>query len=149
MMAMNKYSPRILLAALIALSLCAHADNSAQTIVHMLDYVSVDYPEFVQDGKVLDEAEYKEQLEFATQAAVLLAKLPAVPEQAALLHMLVRFPMVDCRTMADSITAHLNFVAADQRLPDPVRLAATQSVGEWEAMIAMRAVLDRQHRLPS
>lgn len=68
---------------------------------------------------------------------------------AALLHMLVRFPMVDCRTMADSITAHLNFVAADTRLPEPVRLAATQSVGEWEAMIAMRAVLGRQSRLPS
>lgn len=68
---------------------------------------------------------------------------------AALLHMLVRFPMVDCRTMADSITAHLNFVAADPRLPDPVRLAATQSVAEWEAMIAMRAVLDRQHKLPN
>lgn len=64
---------------------------------------------------------------------------------AALLHMLVRFPMVDCRTMATSITAHLNFVAGDERLPDPVRLAAAQSVGEWEAMVAMRAVVDRQH----
>lgn len=64
---------------------------------------------------------------------------------AALLHMLVRFPMLDCRTMASSITAHLNFVASDPRLPDPVRLAASQSVGEWEAMIAMRTVIDRQH----
>lgn len=68
---------------------------------------------------------------------------------AALLHMLVRFPMVDCRTMANSITAHLNFVAGDERLPDPVRLAATQSVGEWEAMIAMRSVLDHQQKLPN
>ncbi|MBY0269374.1 MAG: cytochrome c/FTR1 family iron permease [Burkholderiales bacterium] len=76
---------RLLLAVLLATSLCARADNSAQTIVHMLDYVSVDYPEFVQNGTVLDEAEYKEQLEFAAQSAVLLAKLPAVPEQAALL----------------------------------------------------------------
>lgn len=76
---------RMLLMALMALSCCAHADNSAQTIVHMLNYVSVDYPEFVQDGKVLDEDEYKEQLEFSTQAAVLLAKLPPVPEQPALL----------------------------------------------------------------
>lgn len=76
---------RLLLAALLSTSLCVRADDSAQTIVHMLDYVSVDYPEFVQDGKVLDEAEYKEQLEFATQAAVLLAKLPAVAEQSTLL----------------------------------------------------------------
>jgi hypothetical protein len=64
---------------------------------------------------------------------------------AALLHMLVRFPMVDCRTMADSITAHLNFVACDTRFSDPVRHAAAQSAGEWEAMIAMRAALARQH----
>lgn len=68
---------------------------------------------------------------------------------AALLHMLVRFPMVDCRTMADSITAHLNFVASDARFPDPVRLAATQSAREWEAMIAMRSALDRQYKLPN
>ena len=63
----------------------AHADNTAQTIVHMLDYISVDYPEFVKDGKVLDESEYKEQLEFATQTAALLTKLHATPEQATLL----------------------------------------------------------------
>ena len=63
----------------------AYADDNAQTIVHMLDYISVDYPEFVKDGKVLDETEFKEQLEFAAQAAVLLAKLNAIPEQAALL----------------------------------------------------------------
>lgn len=92
-MTMNNHTPntlrrmamRVLLAALLALSLCAHADNTTQTIVHMLDYVSVDYPEFVKDGKVLDEAEYKEQLEFATQAGVLLATLQKTPEQAVLL----------------------------------------------------------------
>ena len=80
---------RTLLAAFTALSLCAHttayaADNSAQTIVHMLDYISVDYPSFVKDGKVVSETEYQEQQEFAAQAAVLLAGLPAIAEQAAL-----------------------------------------------------------------
>jgi high-affinity iron transporter len=34
-------------------------------IVHLLDYVTVDYPEFVQAGVVLDQAEYDEQLEFS------------------------------------------------------------------------------------
>ncbi len=76
---------RLLLAALLALSLGARADDTVQTIVHMLDYISVDYAQFVKDGKVLDETEYSEQLEFATQSGVLLAKLPPVPEQAALL----------------------------------------------------------------
>lgn len=62
---------------------------------------------------------------------------------AALLHMLARFPMVNCRTMADSITAHLNFVACDPRFSGPVRHAAAQSAGEWEAMVAMRSVINR------
>lgn len=58
--------------------------DKAQTIVHMLDYIGVDYPEFVRDGNVLDEGEYAEQLEFATQSLALLQQLPAQPEQAAL-----------------------------------------------------------------
>ncbi|MBX3665005.1 MAG: hypothetical protein KF834_04915 [Burkholderiales bacterium] len=63
---------------------------------------------------------------------------------AALLHMLVRFPMTDCRTMADSIAAHLRFVAADARFPDAVRAAAGQSAAEWSAMVEMRTALGRQ-----
>jgi high-affinity iron transporter len=60
-------------------------DEKAQTIVHMLDYVGVDYPEFVQDGKVVNAEEYAEQREFAAQVVILLDKLPVVPEQPALL----------------------------------------------------------------
>ena len=44
----------------------------AQLVVHLLDYVSVDYPAFVKDGKVLDDGEYKEQQEFAAQVQTLL-----------------------------------------------------------------------------
>ncbi|MCB5189382.1 cytochrome c/FTR1 family iron permease [Methylobacillus arboreus] len=60
-------------------------EEKAQTAVHMLDYVSVDYPEFVQNGEVLNPEEYEEQLEFATQSASLIAELPAVDQQAELL----------------------------------------------------------------
>ncbi|MGY1489679.1 FTR1 family protein [Methylobacillus pratensis] len=60
-------------------------EEKAQTAVHMLDYVSVDYPEFVQGGEVLNPEEYEEQLEFATQSANLIAELPAVTQQAELL----------------------------------------------------------------
>lgn len=63
----------------------ARADTAAQTVVHMLDYVSVDYPEFVRDGKVLDEAEYREQQEFSAQVIALLGKLPENKQGAALL----------------------------------------------------------------
>lgn len=57
--------------------------ESAQTVIHMLDYVSVDYPEFVQDGKVLDRPEYEEQREFAKQSVGLLQGMPAAPEKEA------------------------------------------------------------------
>lgn len=60
-------------------------DEKAQTIVHMLDYVGVDYPGVVQDGEVINDEEYAEQREFAAQAIVLLRNLSAVPEQSALL----------------------------------------------------------------
>ncbi|MBX2981889.1 MAG: cytochrome c/FTR1 family iron permease [Flavobacteriales bacterium] len=53
-------------------------DEQARTVVHMLDYVSVDYPEFVKDGQVLDTAEYAEQLEFAQQVIIILEQLPKV-----------------------------------------------------------------------
>lgn len=60
-------------------------DENAQTVVHMLDYVGVDYPGFVQDGKVVNAEEYAEQCEFAAQVIILLGNLPAVPEQPKLL----------------------------------------------------------------
>jgi high-affinity iron transporter len=60
-------------------------DEKAQSIVHMLDYVGVDYPEVVQDSKVVNDEEYAEQREFAAEAIILLRNLPVVPEQAALL----------------------------------------------------------------
>ncbi|HZY15783.1 MAG TPA: c-type cytochrome, partial [Ramlibacter sp.] len=58
--------------------------DSAQTVIHMLDYVSVDYPQFVRDGKVLDEPEYQEQLEFARQSLALLQRLPDAADKPAL-----------------------------------------------------------------
>jgi high-affinity iron transporter len=63
----------------------ADPENRAQTIVHLLDYVSVDYPEFVKDGKVLDEAEYQEQSEFAAQVIASLQSLPEVAQKQELL----------------------------------------------------------------
>jgi high-affinity iron transporter len=61
------------------------APEQAPLILHMLDYMAVDYPEFVQDGVVLDAEEYKEQVEFSEQVQSLLAQLPVRPEQSGLL----------------------------------------------------------------
>lgn len=45
-----------------ALPFAAPAQD-AQTILHLLDYVGVDYPEAVADGKIRNADEYKEMQE--------------------------------------------------------------------------------------
>lgn len=67
----------------------AHADEAAnrdaQTILHMLDYVSVDYAGTVLYGKILNENEFAEQAGFAEQAAILMRKLPDHPNRTAMI----------------------------------------------------------------
>jgi len=77
----------VLLAAnLHGIALAASTDDEkAQTIVHMLDYLGVDYAQTVQDGWVINREEYTEQREFAAQVITLLGELSAAPEQAMLL----------------------------------------------------------------
>lgn len=87
-------------------------DEKAQTIVHMLDYVGVDYPESVQDGQVINSEEYAEQREFAAQSITLLGELPAVPEQAMLLQQARRLlARIEAKASGSEISAH-----ADQLL---------------------------------
>ncbi|MEO7198997.1 MAG: cytochrome c/FTR1 family iron permease [Dokdonella sp.] len=57
-------------------------EQKAQTVVHMLDYIGVDYPDVVQAGVVLDESEYAEQLDFARQSITLLQQIEAAAEPA-------------------------------------------------------------------
>jgi high-affinity iron transporter len=59
--------------------------EQAQLILHLLDYVAVDYPQCVQDGTVLDQSEYDEQVEFSQQVRALLHQLPAQAAQSDLL----------------------------------------------------------------
>lgn len=43
----------------------------AETVVHLLSYVSMDYPEAVQDGEIIDQMEFEEQQEFTSEAYAL------------------------------------------------------------------------------
>ncbi len=58
--------------------------STAETILHVLDYVSVDYPEAVKDGAIADQGEYDEQLEFVARARALVDRLPERAERAGL-----------------------------------------------------------------
>ncbi|HTP63457.1 MAG TPA: cytochrome c/FTR1 family iron permease [Burkholderiales bacterium] len=78
-----KRSSFALLCALL-LSLPAHAQEGAQQIVHLLDYVGVDYAGAVEDGKVKSADEYREMTEFAAQAQERMRALPENPARSSL-----------------------------------------------------------------
>jgi len=58
-------------------------ERRLQTIHHLLEYVAVEYPQFVQAGKVLDQSEYSEQVEFAGQIKEMVGALPESPKHEA------------------------------------------------------------------
>lgn len=83
--------------------------STAQAVIHMLDYVSVDYPEAVQDGKVLNEVEYQEQLEFSVQVKEQLGKLPVNAGKEALLRQAdLLWSKIDARAAATEVSALAN-----------------------------------------
>ncbi|MCM2376376.1 FTR1 family protein [Pseudomonas marginalis] len=76
----------LMLPALMSCSfnlLAATAEGAPQAL-HLLDYIGADYPPTVEAGKVIDESEYREQLEFLGVLQGLVAELPKRPERAAL-----------------------------------------------------------------
>lgn len=53
-------------------------------VLHLLDYISVEYPQFVKAGKVINANEYAEQVEFSAQVADAVRNFPVHPEKDAL-----------------------------------------------------------------
>jgi len=62
---------RILFQLLLVPFLCLGSADSGEVLrplIHLLQYLAVDYPEAVKDGVVVNEAEYREQIEFVQSA---------------------------------------------------------------------------------
>ncbi|MCP1509527.1 high-affinity iron transporter [Pseudomonas marginalis] len=76
----------LLLPALMSCSfnLLAAPAEGATKALHLLDYIGADYPPTVAAGKVIDESEYREQVEFLGVLQGLVAELPSKPERAEL-----------------------------------------------------------------
>jgi high-affinity iron transporter len=108
-------------------------DEKAQTIVHMLDYIGVDYPESVQDGQVIKIEEYAEQREFAAQSITLLGELPAVPEQAMLLQ------------QAHGLLARIETKASGSEISALADQLLTGVIQAWRLTVAPRQPPDLQH----
>jgi high-affinity iron transporter len=93
----------------VGLAAAQASTEQAQTLLHMLDYIAVDYPEFVQDGAVLDQAEYAEQLDFAQHARLMLDQLPSHPDKAMLLDQADRLiALIQDKRPGDEVAALAN-----------------------------------------
>ncbi len=112
------------------------ADALAQGIVHLLDYVGVDYAGAVEGGKVKSADEYKEMTEFTAQALERIRALPANPAKPALEADAVKLAaFVASKAAADAVAesaAGLRWAlirayglrVAPRSTPDPARGAA-------------------------
>ncbi|MEJ3587617.1 cytochrome c/FTR1 family iron permease [Pseudomonas bubulae] len=83
----SRFLAWLLLPVLALCSLVASANTleGASQALHLIDYIGADYPPTVENGKVIDETEYREQLEFLAVLKGLLADLPQRPEREELL----------------------------------------------------------------
>jgi len=75
----------LLSVAVLSCGPVAHArEDTSQTVLHLLDYIAVDYAEAVGNGRVTNADEYREMTEFAGQVQTLIADLPANTARAGL-----------------------------------------------------------------
>src|SRR5680860_1611069 len=51
--------------------LAQNDDKTVQTIIHLLDYTARDYPAAIQNGKIINQNEYTEMMEFSLKACLL------------------------------------------------------------------------------
>ena len=70
--------------ALCSLNLLADTVEGAAQALHLLDYISADYPAAVDAGKVTDNAHYHQQLESTAVLHGLIVALPTRPERQEL-----------------------------------------------------------------
>ena len=67
-----------------SVNVLADATDGAAQALHLLDYIGADYPATVAEGKVVDDAEYREQVEFLSVLQGLVVALPARKERGEL-----------------------------------------------------------------
>jgi len=124
----------LILLPLAPQSAAAQPHTDPQTVLHLIDYIAVDYPAVVVDGQIRDKAEYKEQQEFAAQLAGLMERLPPRPEQAGLLARIQELQhAIQQRAGAERVVALCSDIAARvvqgygvnlaPREPPPLRVA--------------------------
>ena len=128
---MNLY-PRIwtaLLALLMVVTLCLPGTARAgvedtQTLWRLLDYIAVDYPGAVENGKVISEAEYSEMTEFSQTVVAGMAELPTSQARGGLMANAAKLKSsVARKASAQAVSLQARQLAADLLHSYPVPLA--------------------------
>jgi high-affinity iron transporter len=129
---MQRFSALMLACVLLALPLrgALAQDETAGRLVHLLDYIGVDYGGAVVDGAVVSEAEYAEMQEFTASVVELMGGLPQKPgrdelvAQAAALRAAVdgKAPAAEVAGLAAQLKTRVGALyelrLAPQRAPD-------------------------------
>ena len=138
-MARSRFPIWMLFLTLLALASplrAATAEQEVQTTWRLLDYIGVDYREAVADGRVINQLEYDEMVEFSSTVAAKVAALPAKPAKPALVAdskalqaaIAAKVPPADIARQAKSLAARLlgayPVPLAPQNAPDVARGAS-------------------------
>ena len=129
-----------LLVAVLALALpvtaAAAQSQDVQTAWRLLDYIAVDYREAVQAGRIVNQLEYDEMVEFSASVGERLKALPAKPAKAQLMlgtaelqrSIVAKAPPEDvdrqARSLASALLAAYPVPLAPSEAPDLARGAA-------------------------
>lgn len=118
---------------LLALALCLSATASAEesdvrTTWRLLDYIAVDYASAVSEGRVADEFEYREMVEFSDVVARQIAALPDTKDNQALIRRSDQLrALIANKEPAERVGRLARALAASLLTAYPVPLAPSQA----------------------
>jgi high-affinity iron transporter len=123
----RRFAIALLALILVALALPAAAQPaqpSVQTTWRLLDYIAVDYREAVAGGKVVNQFEYDEMLEFSKSVAANVAGLPQNSAKAQLTsRAAVLRSAINAKSPPEQVAKLARSLAADLLKAHPVPLA--------------------------
>ena len=119
----------ILLALALCLSVTANAEEpDVRTTWRLLDYIAVDYASAVSDGRVADEFEYREMVEFSDVVARQVAAFPDTKDNQALIRRSDQLrALIANKEPAERVGRLARALAASLLTAYPVPLAPSQA----------------------
>lgn len=105
-------------------SMAQETAPSAQVAWRLLDYIAVDYPGAVAEGRVISAAEYAEMQEFSASVRERLVALPATTEKPGLI------------ARADTLIAAIHAKASPSEVADQAHGLATSLLGAYPMPLA-------------